>query len=276
MAARVKDGAGTKTTGGGGKGSTKTVYGTEGADTITGTIGNDTIDGRGGDDVLSGGAGNDYLNGGLGNDYLDGGTGYDQMYGGAGSDTYVVDHASDFVMENMDSGTDRVLSSISYMLSFDIENLTLQGANAISGTGNYRDNELTGNVAANSLDAREGNDLIDGKEGADVLTGGLGADTFAFTTALGAGNVDQIVDFTAGADRIALDDSIFSGLIPGALAPEAFVTGTAAADADDRIIHDPATGSLLFDADGAGGAEAVLFATLQPNLVLTASDFIVI
>jgi serralysin len=48
----------------------------------------------------------------------------------------------------------------------------------------------------------------------------------------------------------------------------------AAADADDRIIYNSATGQLYFDADGAGGA-GVLFATLGTDLALTSADFIV-
>ena len=97
-----------------------------------------------------------------------------------------------------------------------------------------------------------------------------GADTFAFTTALGAGNVDTIVDFD-GDDIIALDNAVFTGLADGALDPNAFVVGTAAHDADDRIIYDNATGNLYFDADGSGtGSAAVLFAMLQNGRVLTA------
>jgi serralysin len=273
---RVKETGAAKTSGGGKPSSKSVITGTEGADTLLGGDGNDTIDGRGGADILRGGAGNDYLIGGLGDDLLDGGSNYDQMDGGAGNDTYVVDNANDFLVERIDGGTDRVLSSVSYMLSPELEHLTLAGTAAVGGTGSYRDNELTGNAAANSLDAREGNDLVDGKEGGDVLTGGLGADIFAFTTVLGAANVDRIADFQTGADKIALDDSVFAGLAPGALPAEAFLTGAAAADADDRILYNPATGTLSFDADGVGGTEAVVFAIVQPALALTAADFIVV
>ena len=53
--------------------------------------------------------------------------------------------------------------------------------------------------------------------------------------------------------------------------------GTQAADADDRIIYNQATGALLFDADGSGGASsAVQFATLDGAPIITASDFTVI
>ncbi|HEX8654203.1 MAG TPA: calcium-binding protein [Allosphingosinicella sp.] len=273
----VQAGGGGKSGGGGKTGGTKgvTLVGTEAADALRGGDGNDVLDGRGGNDALYGGAGNDYLIGGLGDDRLDGGTNYDQMDGGAGNDTYVVDHASDFVIERIDGGTDSVESSVSYALMPELENLALTGGAAIDGTGSWRDNQLGGNGAANRLDGREGNDVIDGGLGADALTGGLGADLFAFTAALGGGNVDTIADFAAGSDRIALDDAVFAGLAPGALAAGAFATG-AAADADDRIVYDPTTGALSFDADGLGGAAAATFATLQPGLALGAADIVVI
>ena len=83
------------------------------------------------------------------------------------------------------------------------------------------------------------------------MTGFASADTFAFTTALGATNVDAITDFLSGTDKIALDDAVFTdigGL--GALNVTTFVLGTQAADADDRIIYDQGAGNLYFDADG--------------------------
>ena len=77
-------------------------------------------------------------------------------------------------------------------------------------------------------------------------------------------------------DMILLDDAVFTGLSLGALDAGAFVTGTAALDANDRIIYNSTTGALLFDVDGVGGAAAIQFATLQTGLTLTASDFFVI
>lgn len=280
MAKSSNNGGGTKSGGGGGgKKNTNqgvTLTGTAGADTLAGGELNDVLYGLDGNYSLSGNGGNDYLVGGAGDDLLDGGTNHDQMDGGAGNDIYVVDHPSDLVIERVDGGTDTVLSSVNYSLSFDVENLTLVGG-AFVGIGNQSDNVLTGNDIANRLDGGYGADRIDGGQGEDVLIGGGGADLFAFTTAPGAGNIDQILDFEAGIDRIALDDAIFAGLAPGALAAGAFAVGAVALEADDRILYDPATGALLFDADGAGGADAVMFASLQSNLTtLAATDFIVI
>ncbi len=69
---------------------------------------------------------------------------------------------------------------------------------------------------------------------------------------------------------------MFTGLAAGALAAGAFTTGSAATQADDRIVYNTATGALLFDADGTGGAAAVQFATLAGGLALTSADFLVI
>jgi serralysin len=52
--------------------------------------------------------------------------------------------------------------------------------------------------------------------------------------------------------------------------------GSAAGDADDRVVYNNATGQLFYDADGNGAGAAVLFATLQGHPALAASDFTVI
>jgi Ca2+-binding RTX toxin-like protein len=141
------------------------------------------------------------------------------------------------------------------------------GTTALNLTGNERSQTIWGNNGANR---------IDGGNGSDVLRGLGGADTFVFSSGLGPGNVDQILDFQAGVDRIAIDDNVFANMGVGNLNAGAFRTGKVAQDADDRILYDPGTGALLFDFDGAGGAAAVQFATLQAGLSLSASDFQVI
>ena len=199
---------------------------------------------------------------------LDGKAGADLMRGGAGNDTYVVDDAGDRAIEaSAADGTDTVQSSVGFTLGGNLENLTLTGAAAINGTGNSAVNTLTGNAAAN---------LLNGMAGSDTLQGGGGADDFLFTTALGATNIDHILDMQVGVDDIVLENAVFTGLAVGALAAGAVHTGSAAADADDRIIYNSATGALLFDADGVGGAAAVQFATLSSGLAMSANEFFVI
>jgi Ca2+-binding RTX toxin-like protein len=109
------------------------------------------------------------------NNTLDGGAGNDTMIGGAGDDVYYVDSASDVVMELPNEGNDMVISSISYALGDNVENLILTGS-ASSGAGNSLDNRIIGNSANNSLDGGDGNDTLDGGDGNDTLLGGKGND----------------------------------------------------------------------------------------------------
>ncbi|HEX8640658.1 MAG TPA: M10 family metallopeptidase [Allosphingosinicella sp.] len=161
--------------------------------TLTGTAGRNA----------TGNAGANRLTGNPGNNVLDGRAGADWLSGGAGNDTYIIDDVGD-VIDNAGedaslggSGTDKVLSSITYYLDTNIENLTLTGAGAISGGGNYRANVIVGNAAANDLDGAAGDDFLDGAAGADVMRGSLGADTYIVD------NVgDQVVEDFGGAVEI--------------------------------------------------------------------------
>ena len=136
-----------------------------------------------------------------------------------------------------------------------------------------------GIAGADMLSGGSGGDLLDGGLAADMLTGGAGEDSFRFSTALGSGNIDRITDFNVTQDSILLDNLIFTALgADGALGLGAFFKSAAgvAQDADDRIIYDTDSGSLLYDADGTGQTAAIQFAQLSTNLALSASDFIVI
>jgi Ca2+-binding RTX toxin-like protein len=216
------------------------------------------------------------LIGNSGSSVLDGGGGADFMSGGAGSDTYYVDNAGDVVEETVSANFDTVYTSVSYALtaSAHVEWLSTAASYdtaAINLTGSSLGQYLIGNQGAN---------VLDGRGGADILLGYGGADSFAFTTAIGgssSGNVDVIVDYQAGIDKILLDDAIFAGIGgPGALASGVFVTGSAAGDADDRLIYNSSTGQLFYDSNGSAAGGAVLFVTLQGAPTLTASDFQVI
>jgi Ca2+-binding RTX toxin-like protein len=219
---------------------------------------------------LTGNGLNNELVGNDGVNLLDGGGGADIMTGFGNNDVYVVDNAGDVVNEAAGGGTDIIFTTVSYTLGANVERLGAlnpASTNAINFIGNGLANEISGNDGAN---------VLNGGLGADMLIGRAGADAFFFTSALGGGNIDMIADFAPGVDKLALDDAVFAGLPTGALAAGAFRTGTAAGDADDRIIYDPATGALFFDADGNGAGAQVQFATLSSGLALGAGDFVVV
>jgi serralysin len=184
--------------------------------------GNDQLIGNSVDNILTGNAGNDMLTGNDGNDTLIGGTGNDTMIGGTGNDTYHVDVAGDSVVEVQGEGTDTVVSSISYSLGANVENLTLVG-NAVSGTGNSLSNVITGNDLSNRLSGGEGADRLAGGNGRDFLTGGQGADTFVgeidagnkVSSKVGSISVDVITDFKSGVDKIDLSGIDANGSLGG-------------------------------------------------------------
>ena len=257
----------------GGDGSDN-LSGAQGSDQLIGGLGEDKLDGGQGADLLDGGDGADSLNGGsendalwggAGADKLDGGTGADEMHGGADNDIYVVDNLGDQVVEAADEGVDLVNASVSFSLGSDIERLTLTGTADIDGAGNALDNVIKGNV---------GNNILTGGAGKDTLTGGAGQDTFVFGPAV-AEDADKIVDFVQGVDRLAFNASDF-GLPAGALDAANLVFGAAATDAHAEFIYDAAHKTLLWDADGAGGAAAVTIATFASAVTLAASDFLIL
>jgi Ca2+-binding RTX toxin-like protein len=112
------------------------------------------------------------LTGNDGANTLDGGAGADKMDGGKGNDTYIVDHTSDTVAETNNSaasgGIDTVLSSVTFGLGANIENLTLNGVGAMNGFGNELNNTITGNNSANFLDGGAGVDTLKGNDGDDI------------------------------------------------------------------------------------------------------------
>ena len=132
-----------------------------------------------------------------------------------------------------------------------------------------------------TLYAGSGDDTLNGQERSDDLYGGTGADTFVFNTAIGTSpaNIDTIRDFEAnGIDKILLDDDIFAALGPvGAnttLNAGNFrvSAGGNAADNNDYILYDTATGNLFYDADGNGSGAKVQFATLTLTGVIGTVD----
>jgi Ca2+-binding RTX toxin-like protein len=254
--------------------------------------------------LIEGNAGNNRLSDG-------GGSGIDTLIGFGGNDFYLIDNSATIIVEAALNEYDSVQTSVNYTLTpgAEIEQVVYSGLGGGHLVGNEfgqllqggttGGNVLEGGGGADTLRTFSGSDTLlggdgnddlqdigndgtadylDGGLGADKMSGGSGGDTFAFTTALGGGNVDHIVDFGNGSgDRIALDDAIFSALSVGALPASAFVSGTAATTADQHIIYDNAHGhALLYDPDGNGPMAAVQFATIDTGFPLTAANFVVI
>jgi Ca2+-binding RTX toxin-like protein len=148
------------------------------ANQLQGNTGANTLRGAAGNDRLYGGAGDDSLFGGDGDDLLEGGEGTDTMDGGAGDDRYNVQDSADRLLERPGEGYDSVHASTSFTLPDHLEDLYLEGGEAIDGNGNGAANRLYGNTAANRLHGRGGDDTLDGGMGADSLFGGTGDDLY--------------------------------------------------------------------------------------------------
>lgn len=146
------------------------------------------------------------LTGNAGNNILDGQAGADLMTGGLGNDTYFVNHSGDTVAENAGGGTDTVYSSVSYVLTLNVENLFLQGA-ALNGTGNALNNFIAGNETANKLSGGLGNDTFQGGLGNDTIDGGADTDTVIYSGmrasyAIGGSLLDRTIAGNEGSDSL--------------------------------------------------------------------------
>ena len=159
-----------------------TLYGMGGDDKLVGNAGNDRLLGGLGNDSLFGGSGNDALDGSSGNDYLDGGLGNDTMTGGPGHDTYLVDSATDVVLEVISGGAggkDLIVTSVTLTAPTNVESLQAAATHAINLSGNDLDNTLLGNELDNRLLGAAGRDTLIGGAGHDTLDGGSGVDKLA-------------------------------------------------------------------------------------------------
>jgi Ca2+-binding RTX toxin-like protein len=95
------------------------------------------------------------------------------------------------------------------------------------------------------------------------------------TSIAGPANVDIIGDFTAAADWIQLDSTVFVGLPLGTLDASLFAVGSATGSSPE-IVYDGVSGALYYDSNGAGAGGATQFATLTGAPALTAANFQVV
>jgi serralysin len=228
-----------------------TIVDTGGTDTVEtvlsslsiasfGTVENLTYTGSG-DFLGIGNAVANQITGGTGNDTLNGGAGADVLIGGLGNDTYVVDNAGDVLVES-GTGVDTVMSSVTWALNADFENLTLTGTGNVNGTGNAGANTLIGN---------NGNNTLDGQAGADAMAGGVGNDTYVVD------NVGDVVTESAGAGTDLVRTSLGSYTL-GDNVENLVFTGTGGFTGTGNALANTITGGAGGDRlDGADGNDTL-------------------
>ena len=160
-------------------------YGTTGKDKISGTSKADLLIGLKGADVLKGKAGADTLMLGRSDDKGIGGGGNDMITGYIGDD------------------------------------LLYGGGGGDTLIGGSDDDKLWGQKGDDKLFGGNDQDRLDGGAGDDALTGGKKVDRFVFSD---GGDRDRINDFGNGADRLLLNDNLWTGQMSESEVVEEFAT----------------------------------------------------
>lgn len=142
--------------------------------------------------------------------------------------------------------------------------------------GGLGDDRLEGGAGADTLIGGIGTDTLVGGAGVDRLTGGADQDNFILSRA--AGSRDVITDFTVGTDKLVISAAEFGGGLQAGNSLEfgQVLTGDGPATTpagQGAFVYNNATGSLMWDVDGTGGAAGTQVATISRFLGLSTSDF---
>ena len=223
--------------------------GNDADNTIRGNAGANSLQGLGGNDVLYGLVGDDALAGGLGDDVIDGGDGLDTIGFKVGATSGVGVDLAKAGRQQTGQGNDLI-----------------RGVENLEGT-TFADT-LYGDANANKLIGLDGADTLRGRGGNDDLYGGVGADRFVFDSAATNG-VDRIRDFVSGTDKLVFYTA------DGYAANAGWTAGTAASGTGAQFVYDDRSDRVWYDADGVGGADQILMATLAPSS-LVSSDHLVL
>jgi Ca2+-binding RTX toxin-like protein len=176
---------------------------------------------------------------------ITGNSGNNVLTGGAGNDTYYVT-AGDTVVEAAGGGTDTAISSDTFTLAVNVENLTLTGTSDVNGTGNALNNVIVGN---------DGSNILDGGTGTDTLTGGKGNDVYIVDS-----TTDSIVEL-AGEGSDTINSSVTFTLAPLALAniENLTLTGSAAINGTGNALANTITGNSSNNIlDGGAGIDTLI------------------
>lgn len=205
---------------------------------------------------------------------ITGGSAADTLAGGDGDDTYYAD-GSDTIVENVNEGTDTVVSKESIVLADNVENGTLLDGDNHNLTGNALGNVLAGNSGNNVISGLGGNDTIDGGAGYDTAVYSGDWKDYAITSgsslsvehknggADGADTVSNVEYFEFNGITYTAADILNDAPINLALAGNAVdegaanstVVGTLSSSDADSALGDTATYTLV---DNAGGRFAIM------------------
>jgi Ca2+-binding RTX toxin-like protein len=251
------------------------VYGGKGKDTFTGGVGNDIFffaeERFATGDTVNGGAGYDgmFLRGNYTIDFN--APGYTGLFSNienltltsATDERYARGGGTEFdynlVLSDALVGAGQTLT-VSGALLMATETMIVDGSQESNGVL-----RLFGGAAADTLKGGALGDIVFGNIGADDLTGGGGADIFLYHTTADSttGSVDDILDFTAGTDKIDLGKVDANTLVAGDQAftfigSNAFSGSGAASAGQLRAYQDGNSWKVEGDTNGDGIADLVI------------------
>lgn len=247
------------------------IYATDFDDTVT-------MSARTYDLTIHGGAGNDHVTllgfsdpnvairnvfvGGDGNDYLSVSVRqFDEdadYLGGAGSDTIDFSPSSSIrsVSVTLHDDPEWFVYPTIYFTYGNGWRTSLVGVENIIGSEGT--DNLTGNILSNFFNGGSGQDTLDGRGGDDILTGGLGIDQLTggdgldlFRDTLAGLNGDTIVDFSSG-ESIHFTDAVIGSFSFSVSGNQLTYSG------GSLTLSSPATGTLVAQADPAGGVQLTM------------------
>jgi Ca2+-binding RTX toxin-like protein len=217
--------------------------------------------------------------GAAGKDTLDGGAGgTDTLQGLGGNDTYVLNAATDVVLENVGGGTDTInfaagyAGGTTYTLAAGSEVEVINMGNGVTS--------VTGNEFAQTINGTGANETLAGGGGADTLMGGGGDDTYVVSSE-GATIIDNLgantVTYTGNTGGVNVGNQVAVTSINATGSGDVYLVGnnqvqTITGNAGDNILN----GAGGLDAGGrgdtlAGGAGNDIYRVFNSNYSGTAT-----
>jgi len=180
----------------------------------------------------------------------------DTLVGGLGNDTYVVDRATDVVLEGnaliteIDTVNVDYKTSGTYTLGTNVENGTVVSTNATLLVN------ITGNAGANILTGNAGNNILNGQGGVDDMIGGLGDDTYVVDNLLDVvlENPDEGNDTISASITYSLAAGISAAGIPTGTpdVENLTLTGAAAINGTGNDLNNVITGNSAINTLNGG------------------------